>query len=96
MAAVMAGGNRQDLHERIRRHAQAAAAQVKQLGRPNDLIDRLKADPAFSAVDFAKVLKPADYVGRAPRQVDEYLAEVIRPILRRYRKALNRKVELNV
>jgi adenylosuccinate lyase len=96
MAAVVAGGNRQDLHERIRQHAQAAAAQVKQLGRPNDLIERLKADPAFSAVDFAKVLRPADYVGRAPQQVDEYLAEVIRPILRRYRKALNRKVELNV
>jgi len=96
MAAVVAGGNRQQLHEKIRRHARDAAAQVKQLGLPNDLIDRLKADPAFSAIDFARVLNPADYVGRAPQQVDEYLAEVVRPVLRRYRKVLNHKVELNV
>ena len=96
MAAVVAGGNRQELHEKIRQHSLAAAAQVKQLGRPNDLIDRLKADPAFSTVDFVNVLSPTDYVGRAPEQVDEYLAEVVKPILRRYRKALNRKVELSV
>ena len=96
MAAVVAGGNRQELHEKIRQHSLAAAAQVKQWGRPNDLIDRLKDDPAFSTVDFAHVLRPTDYVGRAAQQVDEYLAEVVKPILRRYRKALNRKVELSV
>jgi adenylosuccinate lyase len=96
MAAVVAGGSRQDLHEKIRQHAQDAARQVKQMGQPNDLIDRLRADAVFSAVDFDKVLAPKDYIGRAPQQVDEYLAEIVRPALRRYRKVVNRKVELNV
>ncbi len=96
MAAVVAGGSRQDLHEKIRQHAQDAARQVKQMGQANDLIDRLRADPAFSAVDFDKVLAPKDYIGRAPQQVDEYLTEIVRPALRRYRKVVNRKVELNV
>jgi adenylosuccinate lyase len=96
MAAVVAGGSRQNLHEKIRQHAQDAARQVKQMGQANDLIDRLRADPAFSAVDFDKVLAPKDYIGRAPQQVDEYLTEIVRPALRRYRKVVNRKVELNV
>ena len=61
-----AGGDRQDLHERIRRHSLAAAEQVKQHGRPNDLIDRLRSDPAFAEVDLATVLDPRRYVGRAP------------------------------
>ncbi len=96
MAAVKAGGNRQELHERIRLHSQAAAAQVKRFGRGNDLIDRLKADVAFEKVDFEKVLDPKDYVGRAPQQVDEFIREVVTPIRRRYRRHLSRKVELNV
>ena len=57
MAAVKAGGNRQELHERIRIHSQAAAEQVKKFGKPNDLIERLKSDTAFAKVDFEKVLK---------------------------------------
>jgi adenylosuccinate lyase len=96
MAAVRAGGNRQDLHEKIRQHSQAAAAQVKQFGKPNDLIARLKADSVFAKVDFKKVLNPKDYIGRAPQQVDEFIAEVVAPIRRKYRKVLNRKVELKV
>ena len=56
MAAVKAGGNRQAVHEKIRQHSHEAAAQVKQLGESNDLINRLKADPAFAKVDFARVL----------------------------------------
>jgi adenylosuccinate lyase len=96
MAGVMAGGNRQELHEKIRLHSHAAAAQVKRFGRPNDLIGRLKADIAFSKVDFDEVLDPKSYIGRAPQQVDEFIKSVVTPICRRYRKELNRKVELNV
>jgi adenylosuccinate lyase len=96
MAAVKAGGNRQVLHEKIRLHSQAAAAQVKQFGRPNDLIDRLKADIGFSKIDFEKVLNPKNYIGRAPQQVDEFIKGVVTPILKRYQKELNRKAELKV
>jgi len=96
MAAVKAGGNRQVLHEKIRLHSQAAAAQVKQFGRNNDLIDRLKADIGFNKIDFEKVLNPNKYIGRAPQQVDEFIKGVVTPILRSYRSSLNFKVELNV
>jgi adenylosuccinate lyase len=96
MAAVKAGGNRQELHERIRLHSQAAAAQVKKLGRPNDIIARLSSDMAFARVDFEKVLKPSAYVCRAPQQVDEFTRDIVTPIRKKYRKELTRKVELNV
>ena len=96
MAAVKAGGNRQKLHEKIRRHSHAAAAQIKQAGKHNDLIDRLKADPAFDKIDFKTVLNPKSYVGMAPEQVDEFLRTIVTPIRRKYRKELNRKVELKV
>jgi len=96
MAAVKAGGNRQDLHEKIRQHSHAAAAQVKQLGKSNDLIERLKADSAFTKLNFARVLNPKSYIGRAPQQVNEFLKEVVSPIRRRYRRELNKKIELKV
>ncbi len=96
MAAVKSGGDRQDLHEKIRQHSVAAAAQVKQQGKANDLIERLTGEPAFAKVDFRKVLNPGDYIGRSPEQVDEFVREVVMPIRRRYRKELNRKVELSV
>jgi len=96
MAAVKAGGDRQKLHEKIRQHSQLAAAQVKQFGKANDLINRLKGDIAFSDVDFKKVLNPKAYVGRAPQQVDEFIREIVAPIRRKYRKQINRKAELHV
>jgi adenylosuccinate lyase len=96
MAAVKAGGHRQELHEKIRLYSIAAAAQVKQFGKPNDLLARLRADISFAKVDFEKVLDPKNYVGRAPRQVDEFLRSVVAPIIRKYRKEFTRKVELNV
>ncbi len=96
MAAVKAGGDRQKLHEKIRRHSHAAAAMVKQKGKPNDLIERLKADSAFAAVDFKAVLNAKSYIGRAPQQVDEFIKQTVRPIRRKYRGRLNRKVQLNV
>jgi adenylosuccinate lyase len=96
MAAVQAGGNRQQLHEKIRVHSQAAGARVKQLGKSNDLIERLKADSAFGKVNLTSVLNPKSYVGRAPQQVDEFVKDIVGPVRRRYRKELNRKVELKV
>lgn len=96
MAAVKAGGNRQQLHERIRVHSQAAAAQVKQLGKGNDLIERLKNDKAFDKIDFKALLNPKSYIGRAPQQVGEFIEENVTAIRRKYRAKLNRKVELNV
>jgi adenylosuccinate lyase len=96
MAAVKAGGNRQDLHEKIRQYSQAAASEVKRLGKPNDLIARLQADEAFAKLNFEKVLDPAAYVGRAPQQVDEFIRAVVAPIRKRYHKELGLKVELKV
>ncbi|MBK8914817.1 MAG: adenylosuccinate lyase [Phycisphaerales bacterium] len=83
MAAVRAGGDRQELHERIRRHAQAAGQRVKQEARPNDLIERLQADAAFSRVRLGEVLSPSRFVGLAPGQVREFLKREVRPLLRR-------------
>lgn len=96
MAAVKAGGDRQQLHEEIRVHSQEASAQVKQLGKANDLIDRLKASKAFSNVDFKSVLDSKAYIGRAPQQVEEFITEIVAPIRKKYHKQLNRKVELKV
>ena len=96
MAAVKAGGNRQSLHEKIRRHSHAAAAQVKQAGKPNDLINRLKSDPAFRKVDFKATLNSKNYIGRAPQQVDEFIKDTVTPIRRKYRRELSKKVELKV
>ena len=83
MAAVAAGGDRQALHEALRRHAVAAAARVKDEGLPNDLLARVAADPAFTAVR-ARLPALADarqFVGRAPQQVDEFLAAEVDPLL---------------
>ncbi|MBU0718607.1 MAG: adenylosuccinate lyase, partial [Planctomycetes bacterium] len=96
MAAVSAGGDRQELHEKIRRHAQAAAARVKNEGRDNDLLDRLRADPAFAGVNLRDVTNARHYVGRAPQQVDEFIREYVTPIRRRHRHALARESELSV
>ncbi|HEX2476440.1 MAG TPA: adenylosuccinate lyase [Lacipirellulaceae bacterium] len=84
MAAVAAGGDRQELHERIRQHSQAAAAVVKQEGGQNDLIARLKNDKAFAAVDIDAAIDPAKLTGRSAQQVDEFLSEAVAPIHNRY------------
>jgi adenylosuccinate lyase len=88
MAAVAAGGDRQELHELIRQHSQSAAAVVKQQGGENDLIARLKADKAFAAVDIDAAIDPAKLTGRSAQQVDEFLAEVAAPIRKRYSDAM--------
>lgn len=96
MAGVAAGGDRQDLHERIRRHSQAAARRVKLEGRENDLLERLAADPAFAKVKLRTVTNPKQFVGRAPQQVDEFFTTYVSPVRRRYRSALNRPSDLQV
>jgi adenylosuccinate lyase len=88
MAGVRAGGDRQDLHERIRVHSLAAAKQVKEEGQPNDLIDRMKFDPAFAKVDLEGALDASRFVGRAPEQVEAFVREVVQPIRERYPAAL--------
>jgi adenylosuccinate lyase len=89
MSGVQAGGDRQDLHERIRVHSQEAARQVKEHGRPNDLLDRLKSDRAFEKVDLTGTLDPRRYVGRAAEQVDAFLRDVVEPIRARYADRLS-------
>ncbi len=96
MAAVSAGGDRQDLHERIRRHSQAAGAAVKLEGRRNDLMDRLADDTAFAKVDLTAVLAPGQFIGRAPEQVDEFIAEVVALIRAKYGKNLVSAAEVKV
>ena len=88
MAAVAAGGDRQELHERIRQHSQAAAAVVKEQGGDNDLLARLKQDQAFAAVDLAAAVDAASLTGRSAEQVDEFLAEVVAPIGKRYKNVV--------
>ena len=97
MAAVAAGGNRQDLHEAIRQHSMDAGEQVKIHGKKNDLIDRLKNDSRFDKVDLNDVLKPERYVGRSPEQVDAFIQDVITPFRKKYRKyAKAAEMELKV
>lgn len=93
MAGVRAGGDRQDLHERIRLHSQEAARRVKEEGAENDLISRLEQDTAFAKVDFSNTLDASRYVGRAPEQVDLFLSDVIMPILDRYGSELTAEAE---
>ena len=91
MDAVKKGGNRQDLHERIRVLSQQAGANVKDLGLSNNLIDLIAADLAFSMLSREELtahLEPARYVGRCPEQVEEFLTEEVEPVLARYPQAL--------
>ncbi len=84
MEAVAAGGDRQQLHERIRQHSQEAATVVKQEGRPNDLLQRLADDELFAGVDLAGLLDASQFVGRSPEQVEQFLGEVVEPIRQQY------------
>lgn len=91
MECVKAGGNRQELHEKIRVHSMAAEKNSRMTGKPNDLISRLKADPAFAAVkDFKKLMNPKLFVGRAPEQVSEFISKHINPILKKHSSAVEK------
>ncbi len=96
MAAVAAGGDRQDLHERIRTHSHAAASAIRESGSANDLLERLEADEAFAKVDFPSVVDPRKFIGRAPQQVDEFLAVVVAPIRKRYRGQMAQQADVTV
>ena len=96
MAAVKAGGDRQELHERIRVHSQAAGEQVKLHGKGNDLLDRLGADDAFKSLDLSVLLDPAKFIGRAPQQVDEFLATELAPVREKYKDRLGDSADLQV
>ena len=93
MAGVQAGGDRQELHEQIRVHSQAAADQVKQQGSDNDLISRLQTDPHFAAVDLAGTLDASRYVGRAPEQVDQFIQDCVQPVREKYAADLSGAAE---
>ncbi len=93
MAGVQTGGDRQELHERIRVHSQAAAQQVKEFGRANDLLERLKTDSAFASVDLGNALDARRFVGRAPEQVDAFIANIVEPIRQRYAEFGNQQSE---
>ena len=80
---VQAGGDRQQAHEIIRVHSIAAARAMKDEGKPNDMLERLAADPAFGIAleDLRAAADPHRFTGRAPQQVDEFLAEALEPAL---------------
>ena len=98
MDAVKKGGNRQELHEKLRVHSQAAANVVKQEGGKNDLIDRICADPSFMVTreEVEAILQPEHFTGRSAQQVEEYLTGVIRPVLAANNAILGEKQELTV
>ena len=97
MRAVENGGDRQELHEELRRHSHAATARVRE-GGENDLTERIANDPAFKITkeEIEALLIPGNYVGRAPEQTEEFLAEFIRPLLEKNKELLGEKAELSV
>ena len=98
MDAVKNGGNRQELHEKIRQLSMQAGKTVKEEGKENNLVDLIAADPAFglTKADIEKNLKPELYVGRAPRQVEVYLRDVVNPVLEAHKDESGVKAEINV
>jgi adenylosuccinate lyase len=98
MDAVKAGGNRQELHERIRELSMEAGKNVKVEGKDNNLLELIAADPAFnmSLEDLQKTMEPSKYVGRSKEQVEAFLKNVINPILEANKELLGVKAEINV
>ncbi len=98
MKAVNAGGDRQELHERIRIHSMEAARQVKEEGLPNDLLQRIAGDETFglSLEQLEALMKPEGFTGRAAQQTDEFLEEQVAPILMEYRKLIGMSDEVKV
>ena len=97
MDAVKKGGDRQELHEKIRKLSMEAGAHVKQEGKENNLLELIAAEPSFqlSLEELQASMDPAKYVGRAPEQVDRFLSDVIKPILDRNQKLLGVKAEIH-
>lgn len=99
MNAVLKGGDRQELHEKIRVYSMEAAKEVKEFGRPNDLVDRIARDPYFGMTkeEILHALNPNNLCGRAPHQVDDFITEKVKPILKKYADLLTvENIEVNV
>ena len=98
MDAVKAGGDRQELHERIRELSMEAGRNVKEKGLDNNLLDLIAADPAFglNEEELKKTMDPAKYVGRAPLQVENFLKKVVDPVLEANKDVLGMTAEINV
>ncbi len=98
MDAVKGGGNRQELHEKIRELSMEAGANVKREGKENNLLELIAKEPAFnmSEEELKETMDPSKYVGRAPLQVDKFLEEVVGPILEENKELLGVKAEINV
>jgi len=96
MAAVEQGADRQEVHEIIRAHSQAAAQRVKEEGQPNDLLERLRQEPAFADIDLEAAMAPEQFVGRAPQQVEQLIQQVVTPIRSRYSDAIAHQAEVAV
>ena len=98
MKAVKKGGDRQELHERLRTHSQEAGRMVKEEGKPNDLMDRIVSDPCFGLhqEEVQELLDPRLYTGRSGEQVTEYLSDIIMPLLNENKSLLGEKQTLNV
>ncbi|XP_057670386.1 adenylosuccinate lyase [Diorhabda carinulata] len=100
MAMVKKGGDRQICHEKIRVLSQEAGAQVKQHGKDNDFLDRVRADPYFSPIidELQSLLDPSSYIGRSPEQVTEFINDEVQPVLYKYKDVLNKQttVSLNI
>ena len=98
MDAVKAGGDRQELHERIRELSMEAGRRVKEEGKDNNLLELIAADPAFhmSIEELQKSMEPSRYIGCAPHQVERFLRDVIRPVLEENKDILGEKAEINV
>ena len=98
MDAVKRGGDRQELHERIRVHSMEAGRVIKQEGGENPLLELIAADPAFgiSLEDLKALIRPENFVGRAPQQVDDFLREDVVPILEKYKDDGEVTAEVNV
>ena len=98
MDAVKAGGDRQELHERIRQHSMAAGRVVKEEGKENDLLERIAADSAFGMTmeQLQAIMKPENFVGRSPEQTVEFITEYVQPVLDENKDILGMKAEINV
>ena len=96
MAAVRSGGDRQDLHERIREHSMAAALRMKEEGGGNDLLHRLRADPAFASVNLEAEMQAERFVGRSQEQVETFLEAQVEPIRRKYPSELIQRRDVDV
>jgi len=98
MEAVKQGGDRQELHERIRIHSMEASRMVKQEGKPNDLIDRICNDPAFNLnkKDVLSILKPQNFIGRSVQQVEEFIEQYVDPVIEKNKELIGINVEISV